>query len=465
MAAEAGETAASRGQLSLLQPPGLAVAVATVAVAAAFAIYFFGLGRSKERALSASDSEVEEEEEASSKNGEVKKAEGGGSKKQKWQQRREKTQQSTFSHPLLAATLKAHSSNVTSLDFSNNGKYVATCSDDRTVRIWQSKDFGDRDHKSSRANVDLDHATLVRFSPDSRAFIVWLASAETIRVYKMSKKDDGTFAFSVAPNDFPRKHKAEIINIGIAATGKFVMTASADTTIHLWDLKGEILATINTNQMTNAYAAISPCGRFIGSCGFTPDVKVWEVCFAKTGGFREVSRAFELKGHSAAVHSFGFSNDSHRMATVSKDGTWRLWDTNIQYRLQQEPYLLTKGKYEAATMAACRLALSPDGRVLALAAGPTVHVFDARTARLMETIVSPHGPEAVLELTFDPLGRYVASCGDRAVRVVHNAAGFAAQAEELEEQARVAPTEAVRDRLRQQAQKARQALRQITAVA
>lgn len=52
--------------------------------------------------------------------------------------------------------------------------------------------------------------------------------------------------------------------------------------------------------------------RFVASCGFTPDVKVWEVCFGKTGEFREVTRAFELKGHSAGVHAFAFSNDSHR---------------------------------------------------------------------------------------------------------------------------------------------------------
>lgn len=52
--------------------------------------------------------------------------------------------------------------------------------------------------------------------------------------------------------------------------------------------------------------------RFVASCGFTPDVKVWEVCFSKGGDFQEVTRAFELKGHKAGVCSFSFSNDSRR---------------------------------------------------------------------------------------------------------------------------------------------------------
>lgn len=36
----------------------------------------------------------------------------------------------------------------------------------------------------------------------------------------MLKKDDGTFSFKAAPEDFPQKHKAPVLNIGIAETGR-----------------------------------------------------------------------------------------------------------------------------------------------------------------------------------------------------------------------------------------------------
>lgn len=39
------------------------------------------------------------------------------------------------------------------------------------------------------------------------------------------------------------------------------MTASSDTTVLIWNLKGQVLSTINTNHMNNTYAAISPCSR------------------------------------------------------------------------------------------------------------------------------------------------------------------------------------------------------------
>lgn len=55
-----------------------------------------------------------------------------------------------------------------------------------------------------------------------------------------------------------------VINcLSFLSEGKFIMSASTDTSIHIWDLKGDILASINTNQMTNSYAAISPCGRSV----------------------------------------------------------------------------------------------------------------------------------------------------------------------------------------------------------
>lgn len=61
--------------------------------------------------------------------------------------------------------------------------------------------------------------------------------------------------------------------------------------------------------------------------GFAPDVKVWEVKFSKLGEFQQLSRAFELTGHSSGVYDVGFSADSSRMVTVSKDGTWRAFNT------------------------------------------------------------------------------------------------------------------------------------------
>jgi len=60
-------------------------------------------------------------------------------------------------------------------------------------------------------------------------------------------------------------------------------------------------------------------------------VKVWDVNYAKTGEFEKLSRAFDLRGHSAGVLDFAFTSDSSKMATVSKDGTWAVFQTDGKF--------------------------------------------------------------------------------------------------------------------------------------
>lgn len=50
--------------------------------------------------------------------------------------------------------------------------------------------------------------------------------------------------------------------------------------------------------------------------------------FSKTGEFNKIVRAFELRGHSSGILRVAFDAASTRAVTVSKDGTWRLY--NIQ---------------------------------------------------------------------------------------------------------------------------------------
>ncbi|XP_070839208.1 transducin beta-like protein 2 [Chaetodon trifascialis] len=427
-----------------------ALVALTLLLGALVILVALAVGRRKEELRE----EIEQAAEFAAEGSAVK---GSTSKKQKPEKQRSRKDKAshTFSHQLLAASLKSHSGHVTCLDFSSNGKYLASCADDRTVRIWSTKDFLDRDHKCLRANVELDHATLVRFSPDSRAFITWLANGDAIRIFKMMKKEDGTLSFKAAPEDFPQRHKAPIVNIGIAETGKFIMSASTDTSIHIWDLKGDVLASINTNQMTNSYAAISPCGRFVASCGFTPDVKVWEVCFGKGGEFREVARAFDLKGHSAGVHAFAFSNDSHRMVTVSKDGTWKLWNTDVEYKKQQDPYLLKT--VPCASSEGSRVALSPDGRVVAISDGCNVTMYDAASGRLEEELHGVHSGE-ITDLRFDINGRFLVCSGDKVIRVFHNAPGYRAAIRDMQDMLKKAQNEAMKQRLQQQITEAQSAL-------
>ena len=77
----------------------------------------------------------------------------------------------------------------------------------------------------------------------NRAFIASLSVDNTIRVFKITKKKDANAPAVVLAEseDFPKVHKAEILNVAISSSGKFIMSASKDTTMVVWTLKGEFL--------------------------------------------------------------------------------------------------------------------------------------------------------------------------------------------------------------------------------
>lgn len=157
-------------------------------------------------------------------------------------------------------------------------------------------------------------------------------------------------------------------------------------------------------------ARISPDGRFVATSGFTPDVRVWEVVCSKSGEFERVARAFELTGHTSGIYSFDFSPDSGRMVSVSKDGTWRLYNTaskcilipvlngpcsfcfyfTVDYKQGQLATLVVSGKYKGAGLGPARVALSPDGRVVAVGSGTSIYCYSTLNGELSAHIPDVH---------------------------------------------------------------------------
>jgi len=254
-----------------------------------------------------------------------------------------------YSHSWLVANLKGHSGRVLDIDFSANGKFLATCSEDGTVLIWPTKHFSQTNKMPIRGNIAYDQADKVKWSPDSKAFVVHKAVGDEIEVYKLNKKSEEGGGHTVAPanRSFKIDHSggSDTVAIDMSCTGKFLMSCSAKTDVVLYDLNGTTLHKLDTVLGKNFWAKISPDGKLLASSGFTPDVKVWEVKFSRgSGDFESVKRAFELTGHTAGVYHFNFNSDSSKIATVSKDGSWKIYNIgNIDYMRGQDPQLLVSG--------------------------------------------------------------------------------------------------------------------------
>lgn len=143
------------------------------------------------------------------------------------------------------------------------------------------------------------------------------------------------------------------------------------------------------------------------------------------------------------------------MVTVSKDGTWKLWNTNVEYKKQQDPYLLKTVPCSSSERS--RAALSPDGRVVAISDGCNVALYDTASGKLEEELLGVHSEE-IADLRFDINGRFLACSGDKAIRVFHNAPGYRAAIRDMRDMLKKAQNEAMKQRLQQQINDAQSAL-------
>lgn len=366
-----------------------------------------------------------------------------------------------FTHSWLLATLKGHTGVVLDMDFSPDGRHLATCSEDRVLMLWllrldklagEVRELNMKDIRTVRAAVQFDHATLVRWSPDSKALLTVRRLGNDVEIYRLTKKADqpaGAPPTVAVAGALPKHREADLIALGVASTGRFIMTCTPKNELDLMDLKGQLITSHITNQMETYYARVSPCAKLIAVAGFTPDVKVLEVTYTKSGDFDKVGRAFELTGHSSGVWSLDFSPDSSRIVTVSKDGTWRLYNTNIDYAKGQLATLVSSGKWPARAGTSAFVALAPDGLIVAVGAATSLFLYSAATGELLAQIDDIH-TEPIKAVRIDSTSRFVLTTGDRVVRVWHNVPGFRAAVADLEAKLRRAGNATLRQRIQQQ---------------
>ncbi|XP_074036178.1 transducin beta-like protein 2 isoform X4 [Leptinotarsa decemlineata] len=421
------------------------MAIATVIIGVSVLLLMYTLKLFRQEAVV----ENKEKNKKSSTQSEKKKEslQGGKSKKKSADNRWVgKSEKQVYTNSWFLSSLKGHTGAILDMDFSSNGKYLTSCGDDRAVFIWETKDLTQRERKSLRINIEFDFATLIKWSPDSKAFIINKFNENTIEVYKVEKKKDGWLQASKALS-FPKIHETDIIGMGIASNGRYIMSCSNKTDMVIWDLKGQVLTKIDTYLMNTTCAKLSPCGKFVVASGFSPEAKVWEVIFNKSGEFQEVKQIKQLTlgGHTSGVYDIAFDVDSSHMATVSKDGTWNLYDTKVNYKLGEDARIIRSGKYDQCSGNA-RIALSPDAEVIVITTSNKMSFYSASTAKLDNTIENVFLGD-ITSLMFDSTGKYILVSGDKQIKIFHNVTGYRCTIETAKEKLKEHQTSATKERL------------------
>ncbi|KAL7593831.1 hypothetical protein Lser_V15G31738 [Lactuca serriola] len=313
-------------------------------------------------------------------------------------------------HPLDLNTLKGHGDSVNGLCFSSDGHSLATACDDGVVRVFKLDDASSKSFKFMRINLPAGgHPTAVAFVDDAYSVVVASQNltGANLYMYGEDKPKSGDNIQQSKPEIKWEHHnvhdKKYIITLfgtkathGAADGSTIIASSSEGTDIKLWHGKsGKLLGNVDTNQLKNNMATISPDGRFIAAAAFTADVKVWEIVYSKDSSVKEVTKVMQLKGHKSAVTWLCFTPNSEQIITASKDGSIRVWNINVRYHLDEDPKTLKSFEIplhdsKGSVLSYDRLSVSPDGKILAATHGSLLQWLSVETGQVLETADKAH---------------------------------------------------------------------------
>lgn len=320
-------------------------------------------------------------------------------------------------HPLDVNTLKGHGDSVTGLCFSSDGKCLATACADGVIRVHKLDDASSKSFKFLRINLPPGGPpTAVAFADNATSIVVATHNLSGCSLYmygeeKAISTNEGKQQSKLPGPEIKWEHhkvhdkRAILTLFGASATygtadgSTIIASCSEGTDISIWHAKtGKLLGNVDTNQLKNNMAAISPNGHFLAAAAFTADVKVWEIVYSKDGLVKAVTSVMQLKGHKSAVTWLCFAPNSEQIITASKDGTLRVWNINVRYHLDEDPKTLKVLPIplldsNGATLQYDRLSLSSDGKILAATHGSTLQWLSVETGKVLDTAEKAHEGE------------------------------------------------------------------------
>ncbi|GFP54349.1 vegetative incompatibility protein HET-E-1 [Trichoderma asperellum] len=192
-----------------------------------------------------------------------------------------------------------------SRSLQGNGRYVASGSDDGTIKIWDATTGTERQTLKGHSSS----VRAVAFSGNGR----YIASGSDDKTIKIWDATTGTERQTL------RGHSSSVNSVAFSGDGCYITSGSDNKTIKIWDATtGTERQTLRGHSSSVNSVAFSGDGRYIASGSDDKTIKIWD---ATTGTERQT-----LKGHSDSVRAVAFSGDGRYIASGSDDKTIKIWD-------------------------------------------------------------------------------------------------------------------------------------------
>ena len=281
-------------------------------------------------------------------------------------------------------TFKSKSNKVINMAYDQQGKYIASATDDITIKLWNLKE--------NKIDKVLTGFFPCEFDPSGK-YLATMGNTISLTVWDVAS---GESAYTLDT-------EYELIqNLSYSKDGKYLSGAGFNGIVKIWDTESRKLIKKFTGHVGGIYATcFSPDGKFLASAGMDQTIRIWE--FA-TG--QEIKK---MEGHTIIVSDVKFSPDGKILASSSWDKTIKLWNTSTWDLINT---------LEGHTNMITSISFNKEGNIIASASGNnsvwtadnTVKVWDVSTGKELCSYNNHVG--TIHKVIFDKTSDLVFSSGD-----------------------------------------------------
>lgn len=239
-------------------------------------------------------------------------------------------------NPNPTLVFEEHASNVTAVAIQADGKWLASSSEDGTVKVW--------DMRTGHVQRNYRHGCAVNdvVIHPNQGELISCDDDGNVRIWDLS---EDKCTHQLVPND---KDPVPMRSVSVASDGSLLVAGDNKGNVYVWRLGNTREATVvqavtkfRAHRKYITKVLLSPDVRHLATCSADSTARIWSTDRAGTGDEGTVNEADDenqgdekrgfklettLKGHQYWVWDCAFSADSAYLVTAASDTIVRLWE-------------------------------------------------------------------------------------------------------------------------------------------